>query len=121
MFFYVFVGGFLLYFDIGFFRVVDKIFICVWIMLSSSLYFCCFAAAGFRVVRVVYRNELAVCFVCFFDVVDMIVTLTIVCHMYFSHASMNTCISCPHARGCTPHAPCTCIRTYSYPCTCPLP
>merc|ERR1712078_733877 len=40
--------------------------------------------------------------------------------MYFSHVSMNTCISCPHARGCTPHAPCTCIRTYSYPCTCPL-
>ena len=121
MFFYVFVGGFLLYFGIGFFRVVDTIFFCAWIMLSRSLYFCCFAAAGFRVVRVVYRNELAGCFVCFFDVVDMIVTLTIVCHMYFSHASMNTCISCPHARGCTPHAPCTCIRTYSYPCTCPLP
>ena len=51
---------------------------CAWIMLARSLCFCCFASAGFCVVRFVYPTEFVDCFVCCFFVTDMIVTLAIV-------------------------------------------
>ena len=79
-FFDAFVRGGLLYFGVGFCRVVGAIFAACHI-LPLSLCFCCFVAAGCYVVRVAYNTEFVNCFVCVSFVSDMIMALAIVFHM----------------------------------------